>query len=795
MLSTPLLALALVAQAPQADAAPASQAKLIPELREAFTAAPAAETFHVYAALSERMTYADFAGRVERFPRGERQQFVEDELRAFADARQAGVLALLDELEQQGLVTDVRQLWITNTVRFHGTQAAVEAVAALPEVAYVGWEPERDPTEYQDAGPAQPAPAPQGAFTTYYFEGFESGGLPAGSSTSVTGCGDVQVTGSYGPKTGGFHLVMASSSDLCDGTATFQLQVDLSAATTATLRFGFQDMNDEFTPGLDVLEASDDGVSWTPILDLTGSDGAYIFKEVALDPFGLTYDTDVFLRWRWTDNYTPTTDGFGIDDIEIADGFDPPPPPSPQPNLVQHQAPALWALGYDGSGALLLNVDDGVDLDHPDLVNRIWTNPNDPVDGIDNDGNGYVDDVNGWDMVGDDNNPDGGGHGTNTAGIMVGDGSSGLFLTGMAPGASLVAARISGEGDHWEALQYGLSIGVDASCSSFSYKWYFSPKPDYHMHRSVSEMLLAAGIIHANSIGNDGGSGSAPIPFNISAPGLCPGPWLHPQQAQLFPGLGATLGCGGIELNDSHYGFSGSGPSAWEDLTTYDASFPHAQDPAKWDYPVGGFGGASQGLMKPDVVTYTNVATTSYGGGHSSSFGGTSAATPHLGGTYCLLIGAQPNAEPRHVSQAIQRSAEDLGVPGKDPVFGAGKVQVLDAAMRLFHLVKADTPLAPLGGTVNLDMYGAPGGSYATFWSPNLGSLPTGFGTLDLGLPLFVAQSGVLDAGGHDSLAVNVPSTPGLVGADIFVQSIEDGTAGPFATYLISVVDTFRITL
>jgi hypothetical protein len=314
------------------------------------------------------------------------------------------------------------------------------------------------------------------------------------------------------------------------------------------------------------------------------------------------------------------------------------------------------------------------------------------------------------------------------------------------------------------------------------------------MHRSVSQMLLAAGIIHANSIGNDGGYSGAPVPFNISAPGLCPGPWKHPQQTQVNGGLGATLGCGGIELDDSHYAFSSAGPSAWEDLKLYSAFYPHLQDPAKWDYPMGGFGGASQGLVKPDVVTYTNVATTAYGGGYLVPFGGTSAATPHLGGSYCLLIDAQPNAEPRHLAQALQRTAVDLGAPGKDPVFGAGKVQVLDAALRLLHLVKVDKTLVPLGGVVKLDAYGVAFEYYATLWSPFLGATPTPLGTLDLGTPFFFLKLGQLDATGHAVTTVTIPNQPTLIGTDIYVQSIEDDHAGPYALYLRSVTDTFRIT-
>ncbi|MEM7309294.1 MAG: S8 family serine peptidase [Planctomycetota bacterium] len=784
----------LLAAVAAPHAAESSPSNIIPELRQAFAESPEGETFRVYAALDERLSFEDFAGKVEGLPRGERQQFVEDTLRSFADARQGQVLSLLSHFQSTGEVEFYRQLWITNTVKFQGTQEAIETIARLPEVDYVGWVPARETSEYTDATPAPVGPpAGGGGFTTFYTQDFEGGTTPAGVSSTTTGCGFSNVTSLYGPKTGSFHLVMASTTDSCDSTATTTLVVDLSGVPTAKLQFQFKDMSDEFNPGLDVLEASDDGINWVFVGDLTGSDGSYLNMEYDLDPLGITYDSDVYLRWSWADNFAPETDGFGIDDIVIADGFPPPPPPTAEPNLVQLQATALWDLGINGDGAILMNIDDGTDLDHPDLINRIWVNPLDPPDGIDNDNNGYIDDSNGWDFVSNDNNPDAGSHGTNTAGIMVGDGSSGLKLTGMAPGARLVVGRISGEDDHWEALQYGISVGIDCSSSSFSYKWPFSPKPDYHMHRSVSEMLLAAGIIHANSIGNQGGSPSYPIPFNISAPGNCPSPWFHPSQTQVNGRVAGTMACGGIELDDSVYSPSGIGPAAWENILTYDSGYPHSQNPAWFDYPYGGFSGGQQGLLKPDVVTYTNVATTSPGGGHSSSFGGTSAATPHLGGALALMISAQPLAEPRHISQALQRTAEDLGTPGKDNDFGAGKIQVLDAAMRLFHILRADDLGPNLGDTVNVAVDGQPGDYYAALWSTSLGSTATPVGTLDLGANYFVLNVAQLDGAGSDSIAVPIPTQPTLIGLDVHIQSVEDNLAGTFGDYLFSVVESLRI--
>ncbi len=95
-------------------------------------------------------------------------------------------------------------------------------------------------------------------------------------------------------------------------------------------------------------------------------------------------------------------------------------------NAYGSQAAEAWARGNVGSKGVHVGViDEGIQVDHPDLDANIWTNPGDPVDGIDNDSNGYVDDVHGWDFAdGDSSVYDGGtrgsldDHGTHVAGTI-----------------------------------------------------------------------------------------------------------------------------------------------------------------------------------------------------------------------------------------------------------------------------------------------------------------------------------------------------------------------------------------
>src|SRR5436305_3362217 len=77
----------------------------------------------------------------------------------------------------------------------------------------------------------------------------------------------------------------------------------------------------------------------------------------------------------------------------------------------------------NGSNQVIVDIDSGINFNHPKLAGRIWTNPGEIAgNGIDDDHDGKVDDVHGWDFVNNDNNPaDDQGHGTMTAGYMVED--------------------------------------------------------------------------------------------------------------------------------------------------------------------------------------------------------------------------------------------------------------------------------------------------------------------------------------------------------------------------------------
>ncbi len=166
-------------------------------------------------------------------------------------------------------------------------------------------------------------------------------------------------------------------------------------------------------------------------------------------------------------------------------------------------APEAWEITTGSSDIVIAVVDTGVDYSHPDLSDNMWFNTGETPDNeIDDDGNGYIDDVRGWDFFGNDKYPmDLHGHGTHVAGIAAAEGNNAIGITGVCWTARIMPLRFldaDGYGtvaDEISAIDYAIANGahiINASFGSYS-----------QFERDAISNANTAGILFIAAAGND----------------------------------------------------------------------------------------------------------------------------------------------------------------------------------------------------------------------------------------------------------------------------------------------------
>jgi len=232
--------------------------------------------------------------------------------------------------------------------------------------------------------------------------------------------------------------------------------------------------------------------------------------------------------------------------------------------------------GKDSTQVICI-LDTGVDWLHPDLQNKIWSNPGEiPGNGIDDDGNGYVDDVRGWDFINNDNNPqDDNSHGTHCAGIAAAQANNNIGICGVSWGARIMPIKVfqsSGNGNASTIAQgvtYAANNGATVLSMSFgSYAESITLKSAL-ANAYATAVLVAAG-------GNDG---------LCIGPGSCPdlreGFPLYPGAYSFVFGVVATKQesdfiCG-VRACFSNFDDDGPVFSAYYDLLNYELQAPGAE--------------------------------------------------------------------------------------------------------------------------------------------------------------------------------------------------------------------------
>lgn len=174
---------------------------------------------------------------------------------------------------------------------------------------------------------------------------------------------------------------------------------------------------------------------------------------------------------------------------------------------IDVNAVPAWTATKGSTKVVVAVIDTGIDINHPDLKSRIFVNPNEvPRNGIDDDGNGYIDDVNGWDFYNNDNTvydiPDVDDHGTHVAGTIAAQGDNGIGVVGVAPLVKILPLKFLGTpdgngyvSDAVRAVDYAASMGVKISNNSWGGGNYST---------ALYEAIRDSGSLFVAAAGNDG---------------------------------------------------------------------------------------------------------------------------------------------------------------------------------------------------------------------------------------------------------------------------------------------------
>ncbi|MCB9845896.1 MAG: S8 family serine peptidase [Phycisphaeraceae bacterium] len=291
------------------------------------------------------------------------------------------------------------------------------------------------------------------------------------------------------------------------------------------------------------------------------------------------------------------------------------------PQIVN--APDAWDIEPGSPDVVLAIADTGLNFAHEEFQGgRIWENPGEiPGNGIDDDANGYIDDINGRDCINDDNTMTDtqNGHGTHVAGISAAGTDNGVGIAGMARGVKLMILKVfqSNGGGTWEAITEAIYYATDNGANVLNYSGgggggdgALSDACTYAFNNGMP-VVAAAG---------NNGSGSNFYPAAYSG----------------------VIAVAATDSNDDRAGFSNFGN--WVDV-------------------------AAPGV---DVLASYVPSSNSY-----DSLSGTSMSSPHVAGLVALILSINPDLTPQEVTDLLHDNAVDLGSPGFDQQYGYGRIDAL----------------------------------------------------------------------------------------------------------------------
>lgn len=202
-------------------------------------------------------------------------------------------------------------------------------------------------------------------------------------------------------------------------------------------------------------------------------------------------------------------------------------PTSTPANTYGCQATTAWAGGNVGSSSVVVGIiDEGYMTTHVDLAANVWTNPYESLDGVDNDGNGYIDDINGWDFVNNDNSVFDGvadDHGTHVAGTIGGVGGNNTGVAGVCWKIKMISCKFLGTSggttaDAIKAVDYvtyfktKYKMNIVATNNSWGGGGYSSLLYNAINRANTANILFVAAA--GNSANNNDASASYPASYN-----------------------------------------------------------------------------------------------------------------------------------------------------------------------------------------------------------------------------------------------------------------------------------------
>jgi subtilisin family serine protease len=290
-------------------------------------------------------------------------------------------------------------------------------------------------------------------------------------------------------------------------------------------------------------------------------------------------------------------------------------------SLPQINAPQAWDVATGSPDVVVAVIDSGVDFTHPDLSAAIWNNPVDPPDGVDNDGNGLVDDSHGWNFASNNNDlKDIEAHGTHVAGIIAATRNNATGIAGVASGVKIMAIQVHTlDFLNASAVTRGIYYAADHGAKVINLS--LGGPDNFWDSRNAIDYALSKGAIVVASAGN--GSDTA---YNYPA---------------IYQN---ALAVAALDPSDRRAGFSNYG--AWIDISA------------------------------PGRDILSTVPPNLASGQYYLSGSGTSQAAPIVSGVAALVFSQHPAWTPQQVRNQLLSTAQSIAAQNPDFVgqLGAGRV-------------------------------------------------------------------------------------------------------------------------